>query len=160
MHSIVFFSILFVTVTGNPIVFGVQDACEVQFRTYDTCSGTLTVKPECKSSMLNLTDSFTSQLCETTLFVWSYPSNNLTIIIETPFTKKHEKYAISLYNDRIIGVIPHVYRIIDGKEIDVTSKEQKLTQYSDSNYQIILKFQAPPSLTVKGADLAYDVINA
>lgn len=167
MQSSLLFSVLLVAASMESIVLGIpvtddftQESCDVRFTTYDTCSGTLSVSRSCKASMFNLTDSFTSELCTWTNFFWSYPTNNLTIIIETPFTKKQQNYEIRFENDQMKAAIEHVYRLIDGKEIDVTTDEKTLIQKSDSNYQIILKLQAPPELIAYGVYLVYEVVQS
>ncbi len=44
-------------------------------------------------------------------------------------------------------VVLHVYRIFNNEETEVTTREGTLVQVSDSNYQVILNFQGPPSST-------------
>jgi len=89
-------------------------------------------------------------------FFWSYPVNNMTLIIETPFTQKHQHYTITLDNEQVYGAITNVYRIINDKEIKITTPDKTIIQHSDSNYQIILKFQAPTHLSRYGVNINYE----
>ena len=67
----------------------------------------------------------------------------MTLIIETPYTQARQPYRISLDNSLIMEDVLHVYRIINNQETDVTTLDDQLVQSSDSNYQIMLKFQGP-----------------
>jgi hypothetical protein len=167
MASILLFLVLLLTVIAEPIVLGVpvtdndiHESCEAQLSPHADpyqCSGTVSVRLDCKISTLNLTHTNMSERCNSIDLFWSYPVDNLTMIIETPFSKKQQAYTIELNNERIMGAISHVYRLIDGKEIEVTTKESKLIQHSDSKYQVILKLQGPPKLTYYGVFIDYDV---
>jgi hypothetical protein len=170
MASILFFFVLLVTVVVEPIVLGVSvtdndihESCEAQLWPHDEpyqCSGGVSVNLDCQTSKLNLTHTNISQICTSIDLFWSYPVGNLTMIIETPFSKKQQAYTIELNNERVMGAISHVYRLIDGKEIEVTTKESKLIQHSDSKYQVILKLQGPPKLTYYGVFIDYDIIKS
>lgn len=81
----------------------------------------------------------------------------MTLVLDSPFTGSQQKYQMSFDNQQIMSAVSHVYRIIDGEEIDVTTTEPKLIQTSDDNYQIILKFEGPTSLTRYGLNIVYDV---
>ena len=59
---------------------------------------------------------FSLKSCTEVNLSWDYPTNNLTIIIETPFTQQHQPYAVNLDNYWLFGVQP--YRILNGKEIE------------------------------------------
>ncbi|CAF3997688.1 unnamed protein product, partial [Rotaria sp. Silwood1] len=77
---------------------------------------------------------------------WAYPMNNFTIIIEAPFTQQLQSYSIAIDNALIKESDIRVYRILDGREIEVKSTGDVIVQNSDSNYQVILKFQAPSTI--------------
>ncbi|CAF1229440.1 unnamed protein product [Rotaria sordida] len=72
--------------------------------------------------------------------------NNFTIIIETPFTQQLQPYSVAIDNGLIKGSDIRVYRILDGREIEVKSTGDFIVQNSDSNYQVILKLQAPSTI--------------
>jgi hypothetical protein len=79
------------------------------------------------------------------------------MIIETPFTEKQKAYAIYIANEGMMGPVEHIYRLINDQEIEITTTDSKLIQYSDSNYQIILKFQSPSEFTYYGVFIDYEV---
>ncbi|CAF1580642.1 unnamed protein product [Rotaria magnacalcarata] len=64
---------------------------------------------------------------------------------------------LSFDNDHMMGAISNVYRLIDGKETEVTTTASKLIQYADSNYQVVLKLQGPPNLFYYGVFIDYEV---
>lgn len=51
--------------------------------------------------------------------------------------------------------ISHIYRIINNEEIEITADRHSLIQDSDSNYQIVLKFQAPSHFIRDSVDIPY-----
>ena len=79
----------------------------------------------------------------------------MTLVIETPFTRTHRRFLMRLDNQQLAGAVSHVYRIFNNQETDVTTRDDTLIQYSDPNYQIILKFQGPTSLSRYGVDIDY-----
>ncbi|CAF2510894.1 unnamed protein product [Rotaria sp. Silwood2] len=121
------------------------------------CSATISVHTDCKSSTVDLTDTEIANSCTTGSFFWSYPTNNLTIIIKTPFTKKQEAFKIDIDNQQLMQYVLHVYRVFDDKELEVTTTADRLIQDS-SNYEIALKFEGPPNLMYYGVFINYNVI--
>src|SRR5689334_7785285 len=76
----------------------VDESCKVQI--YDgstTCSGLIVASRSCNESTANLSKT-RFELCDAVDLTWSYPMNNLTIIVETPFTQQHQPYAININN--------------------------------------------------------------
>lgn len=67
----------------------------------------------------------------------------MTYVIETSHTQAHQAYTISLANSPLMQDGARVYRIINNQETDVTTSDARIVQLSDSNYQVILKFQGP-----------------
>ncbi|CAF3280909.1 unnamed protein product [Rotaria socialis] len=156
--------VLLVSVIVRPVVLGVpvrdndvHESCEAQFWSNDLCSGTVSVRGDCKTATLNFAHTNMSEICTSINFFWSYPIGNLTIIIETPFTIKQQNYMVQFDNDHMMGAISNVYRLIDGKETEVTTTASKLIQYADSNYQVVLKLQGPPNLFYYGVFIDYEV---
>ncbi|CAF1434492.1 unnamed protein product [Adineta steineri] len=148
-------------VQGVPVTDNhMRESCEAHFYSYgaDPCDGTVSVRGGCKSSTLNFAHTNTSKTCTSVKFFWSYPVDNLTMIIETPFTEKQQQYSIKFNVDRTMGAITNVFRIFGREEILITPAESKLIQPSDSNYQIILKLQGPSKLTSYGVFIDYEVV--
>jgi hypothetical protein len=54
-----------------------------------------------------------------------------SILIETPFTKTRRPFMIELDNRRMMNVILHVYRLINGRETEITTKENKIKQLKE-----------------------------
>jgi hypothetical protein len=57
-----------------------------------------------------------------------------------------------------MGAFSHVYRVFNNEETEITTQDAKLIQYSDSNYQVILKFQGPSHLSLYGVNINYDSV--
>jgi hypothetical protein len=92
--------------------------------------------------------------------MWSYPTNNLTITIETSFTKQSQAYTLSINNGQIQDYTIRMYRITNGKEVEIKSTDDRIVLNSDANYQVILKLQGPPSIFYYGFPLSYTVARA
>lgn len=85
------------------------------------------------SACVNLIES-----CSSAYLQWAYPANNPTLVIGT---QQQQPSTVSVDNDQLVGISSHIYRIIDDKEIEVTTKGHKLVQKSDSHYQVKLKLE-------------------
>lgn len=100
----------------------------------------------CKSAFLNLGNT-EYKSCSTVGFGWwSGSTNNLTLTIETSFTQQRQSYLIQLNNQQLKEFKDYsvrFFRILNNEETELISTDDIITQYSDSNYQIILKFQGP-----------------
>lgn len=128
--------------------------CQIHIDNLADCSAVISTSGGCSSVTANLTDTVYAK-CQTTNFFWSYPLFNLTLIIETSFTQEKQIYSIDLDNAELAGAITHVYRIYNQNQIDITTKDKIITQKSDDNGQIILKFQGPTVLSRYGVNLSY-----
>nr|BAJ97444.1 predicted protein [Hordeum vulgare subsp. vulgare] len=146
-YYFLFAIVLLVSYTGARTV--INDSCESHLDTLDNCAGTISFSGYCYSSKIELHDTEFAK-CTGVYFFWSYPLNNMTLVIETPFTQKRQAFTVSLKTEALAGAVSHVYRIIDDKETDVTTREPVLAQDSDANYQVILKFQGPTHLSRYG----------
>ncbi|CAF0908376.1 unnamed protein product [Rotaria sordida] len=153
LSSIVFLFLISVLIVENSAV----KSCKAQVYPSDTCRTSLSVPNDCDSGIFNLTNTDYAK-CNTMNIFWSYPQKNLTLIIETPFTEQHQRYAIYLDNEQLMSAVSRVYRIINNQERCVTTKDKTLIQYSDSNYKIILKFQGPESFERYGVNIDYNVL--
>jgi hypothetical protein len=85
--------------------------------------------------------------------------NNLTVIIETPFTEKHQPYSIRLQNQQLKTQISHIYQVCkSGAHTELKLQDDIITVKSNEDYQIILEFQAPTKFIFFGAFIKYDVV--
>jgi hypothetical protein len=154
--------LLLVTVTvislvrSAPVTNGTIDSCDDRFYPAGQCSGIIESNGTCQESKFNLGNTNISTCISVELF-WSYPIDNLTITIETPFTKKQQAYTIYINNEKLQGAIAHIFRVFNGQETEVTTTDKRLIQYSDANYQVILKFQTPPTPVYLGVFINYEV---
>jgi hypothetical protein len=112
---------------------------------------------DCRSTNVSLSNTEYANCTADRLF-WSYPLYNMTLTIETLFTRQHQPFTIALDNVKLSTAISNVYRIINNQETDVTTHDKTLIQHSDSNYQIILKFQGPTRLTRYGINIEYKTV--
>jgi frataxin-like iron-binding protein CyaY len=73
--------------------------------------------------------------------------NNLTVIVDTLLTQKHQPYAIELQIQQLKTQISHISQVDEGgADIELTPEGDIMTVKSNTDYQIILKFQAPTEL--------------
>jgi hypothetical protein len=134
----------------------ISSSCNANIDRYSPCTATVSFGDWCTSAVLNFTNTPSAQ-CLGINFVWSVPVNNLTMILETSYTKTRQAYKIAFVNSALMEVITNVYQIINNKEIDVTSHDNTLILNSDSNYQVIVKFQAPSKHGRSIVFIRYDV---
>ena len=117
-------------------------------RLYDSstpCHGIISVPGSCTSATARLATT-TLKSCDAVGINWGYPMNNLTIIIETPFTQQRQPYAIHIDNWFFKLYPLPMYRILDGKETEIKITDDPIVQKSDSNYQVIIKLQADTTI--------------
>ena len=130
-------------------------SCEAKvFDSPGSCQSRISILKPCDSATLSLGTTHLKSCTEVNLS-WDYPTNNLTIIIETPFTQQRQPYAVNLDNYWLFGVQP--YRILNGKEIELKPTDKPLAEKSDSNYQVVVKLQAPPTLSLYVLFFNYNV---
>lgn len=149
MLLIISFCLLITFIQANPIV---DQSCEVHASEPSDCYTNVWVPNTCHSATLDLTKSEFTKSCNNVTLFWSYPVDNLTITFgnghNTPFT-------MAIPTEYLLAALPHIYRIIDGRETEVTTTKPELIQTSDSNNHIILKFQGPPALYFYGVFINY-----
>jgi hypothetical protein len=146
MLSPIIFFVLLSTGLVQAVPFA-DESCEAQiYNSSSSCSGLITVPRSCQSATANLaTTGFKS--CDAVDFSWAYPIDNLTIIIETPFTRQHQPYAIHIDNKQFKAYPLPIYRILDGHETEIKTRDDIIVEKSDSKYQIILKLQAETTVS-------------
>jgi len=135
----------------------IDSSCETHINKMDACQAVVSFSGDCYSSTVNLSNTEYAK-CTANSFFWSYPLNNLTLIIETSFTQKHQPYTIYLDNEQLMTAVSHVYRVFNNQEDEITTKEKTLKQDSDENYQIRLKFQGPTHLSRYGVNIDYESV--
>ncbi len=102
----------------------------------DPCWRIVSITGFCKSSTLNLSNTSIAR-CSVIHLSWAY--------------------AIYIDNDGMMGPVEHIYRLINDQEIEITTTDSKLIQYSDSNYQVILKLQNPSKFIYYDVFIDYQV---
>jgi hypothetical protein len=156
MSFFVLLAMLVAMAQANPLKS--ESSCDAQFYETDECWATVSVQRDCKSAKLNLSNSNISKSCSSVDVGWAYPMNNLTVTIETPFTQQRQPYAVIFNNKWLMEALTNVYRVFNNQETEVITHDTTLIQYSDSNYQVILKFQAPSTISAYKVFLNYDVV--
>ena len=137
-----------------------EDTCIAQLLTpSSSCWNSIIVPRSCQSATINL-GTTDLKACAAVGLMWSYPTNNLTITIETSFTEQAHAYSIDIDNSQIKDYTIRIYRVRDGQEVEIKSTDDRIVLNSDANYQIILKFQGPPSIFYYGFPLSYTVVKA
>lgn len=74
--------------------------------------------------------------------MWSFPYNNLTLVIETKHTPLREPFFINIENSEMKEFPFRIYRIQGTSETEIKSVTNTILQNSDQNFQVILKIQA------------------
>ena len=147
------FLILVITLTGHARTI-IDSSCETHIDKINTCKAVISFSGDCYSTIVNMSNTEYAN-CTSNTFFWSYPRNNMTLIIDTQFTQKRQPYTIYLDNEQLMAAMSHIYRIFNNQETEITTKDRTLIQYSDVNHQIILKFQSPTQLSRYGVNIDY-----
>ncbi|CAF0943575.1 unnamed protein product [Rotaria sordida] len=159
MLSIIAFLVLIaaILIHSTPII---QESCTVKILNSSLpCWTGITSPRTCKSAILNLGDTKYKSCTTVGLGWWSDSTNSLTINIETPFTQERQPYSIYLNNEQLKQFKDYdvkIYRILNGQETELISSDDVIIQSSDSNYQVILKFQGPTMYNV--LPIIYEVV--
>ena len=111
-----------------------------------------------QDEVLNLAKTELAKSDTSVKLFWNYPTGAMTIIIETAFTEKQKSYAIRIDGKSLKPAISNVYRILDDQETEVAITDDDIILDSDSNYQVIVKFQGPSETTYYGVYINYDII--
>jgi hypothetical protein len=151
--------VVFATLCDTSPVMGSMntDSCETHISPLETCNAVVSTSGDCQSSTINLTNTEYAQ-CSSNNFFWSYPMKNMTFIIETPLTQSRQGYIMYLDNVQLSQGISRVFRLFNNQETEVTTRGDKLIQYSDTNYQIVLKFEGPDRLSRYGVVINYQTV--
>ncbi|CAM2723715.1 unnamed protein product [Rotaria socialis] len=106
--------------------------------------------------VINLANTEIAKTWKSAVLQWHYAHDDMTLIIETPFTQQRQRYTISLGVERLKSNVARATQIIDDKETDVNMNDSHVTLNCDSNYQVILKFYIESTLYIIW--IKYDVI--
>jgi len=137
----------------------ITNTCDAPIERYSNCTGRVESVDGCTSAFVNFTNTPSAQ-CTAINYLWTQPADNLTMILETSFTKADQAYKINFDNYSLLELVTHVYQIINNQEIEVTTHTSTLTLPSDSNYQVIVKFETPAQSTVSAIDIRYEAVKS
>ncbi|CAF5134398.1 unnamed protein product, partial [Rotaria sp. Silwood1] len=84
--------------------------------------------------------------------------NTLIVTIVTPFTQKRQPFFIRLDNEQMKLAISRVCQVSPQGSTELQPIGNIITAKSDSNYQVVLKFEAPPTLRFYGVFIKYTVV--
>ncbi len=156
MFSLFLSSVIFIGSIAHALPI---NRCEVSNFDQTTCNLHVGFPSACKSSTLHLANSSLSTSCSSVRIFWDYPMNNLTVIIETPFTQIQQPYSIHLRSQRMKPQISHIYQVSEsGAYTELIPEGDIITVNSNTDYQIILMFQAPTRMIFFGVYIEYDII--
>ncbi len=137
----------------------ITSTCNAPIDRYSNCTARVESVDGCTSALVNFTNTPSAQ-CTAINYLWVQPANNLTMILETSFTQTHQAYKINFDNYSLLELVTHVYQIINNQEIEVTTHASILTLLSDSNYQVIVKFETPAQSTVSAIGIRYEAVKS
>lgn len=144
------------------ITFITADSCTAKTLTSSLSCWSGVVSPRtCQSASLNLGNTEYASCSTVGLGWWSDSTNNLTLTIETSFTQQRQPYSINLNNQQLKQFKEFsvkFYRILNNVETELISADDNIRQDSDSNYQIILKFQGPTTYNL--LPIIYEVLKS
>lgn len=135
------------------------NTCNALIDRYSNCTARVESVDGCTEAIINFTNTPSAQ-CNGINYLWAQAANNLTMIIETSYTKVHQAYKIIFNNSWLMELVTHVYQIINNQEIEVTTKASTLTLNSDSNYQIIVKFESPADPPISATGISYEAVKS
>lgn len=141
----------------NPIAGSTNNSCVPDLFQFSRCHPTVSFDFDCRTSTFNLAQHRNISSCSSVNIFWSYPMNNLTVIIQTQWTQKHRPYTIHVRANYLKPQILHLYRINQGIEKEIKIRGKVIKEKSDKNYEVILKFQAPKTLQFYGVFIEYNV---
>ncbi|CAF3571103.1 unnamed protein product [Rotaria sp. Silwood1] len=130
----------------------------IYFQIQEPGKATVGFENHADSRVLNLANTELAQTPDSIEIFWSYPTGTMTLIIETPYTKQHQPYTISLHAEHLKPSIEHIYRLLDGKQTEIPMNDTNIVQKSDSNYQVILQLQGSPQMKTYGVYIKYDIL--
>ncbi|CAF2863196.1 unnamed protein product [Rotaria sp. Silwood2] len=160
MFSSLSLTFLFIAVFTGTITYAapVSNAvCKANFFDQGTCDIRVGTPSSCQKSTLNLAESKLAS-CKSGSIFWSYPMNTLIVTIETPFSQKRQPFSIRLENEQMKLAISRVCQVSPQGSTELQPIGNIITAKSDSNYQVVLKFEAPPKLTFFGVLIKYTVV--
>ena len=137
---------------------GLEESTNLNLVIGEDGKATVSFSDDGKPKILNIASTELATSCSSVELFWSYPVGAMILIIETPFTKKQQSYAVRISNEHLTPAISNVYRIVDNHEVEVTKTDSDLIFDSDANYQVIVKFQGPPQMTYYGVFIHYKII--
>ncbi|CAF1532468.1 unnamed protein product [Rotaria sordida] len=119
---------------------------------------TAALENDAETQVLNLVHTELAQSPDSVQLFWSYPTKIMSSITERPFTEQRRPYTVSLHAESLRRPIKNVYRVLNGQQTEIPISNGNIIQQSNSDYQVILQFQAPPNITTYGTYIKYDIL--
>ncbi|CAF4096520.1 unnamed protein product [Rotaria sp. Silwood2] len=135
-----------------------NDICKANFFDEGICDIGVSVPGSCQESTLNLAQSKLVS-CNSGSIFWNYPMNTLIVTFETPFTQKRQSFSIRLNKQQINQAISRVCQVSPNGSSELKPIGNIITAKSDSNYQVVLKFEAPSTMRFYGVFIKYSVVS-
>ncbi|CAF1281737.1 unnamed protein product [Rotaria sordida] len=134
-----------------------NDACQAKFDNRDTCRIGVMADFSCLISTLNLAETNLAS-CNSGSIFWSYPSNTLKVTFKTLFTQKRQPFSIRLDTEEIMLAVSRVCQVSPEASFELQPVGNIIIAKSDSNYEVVLKFEAPPRWKFYGRNINYIVV--
>ncbi|CAF3832664.1 unnamed protein product [Rotaria sp. Silwood1] len=160
MFSSLSLTFLFIAVFTGTITYAApvsNDVCKANFFDQGTCEIGVGTSSSCQTSTLNLAESKLAS-CNSGSIFWNYPVNTLIVTIVTPYTQKRQPFFIRLDNEQMKLAISRVCQVSPQGSAELQPIGNIITAKSDSNYQVVLKFEAPSTLRFYGVFIKYTVV--
>ena len=135
-----------------------ESSCETMVYDYSACYFGLSYGSGCKSQVSYVGKNPKAVSCSSVNIFWSYPNNNLTLVIETSFTQARQPFSIRLDQRQLKPVISHACNIAQDKGTELNLNNDVSVVKSDKNYQVVIKFQAYSGPQAYGVNIKYDVL--
>jgi hypothetical protein len=158
MQSSIVFCLLVGSLISVHASVPAKRSCDPTVFENSKCNLGISYDRSCKSMKLNLGKNAKIKLCSTVNIFWSYPTNNLTLVIETSFTSERQPFRIRLSRKQLKPQISYVYRVVKRQVTELKPSNRTSVVKSDSQYRVMIKFQAPSKLQYYGVFIKYDVL--
>ena len=162
LSPLTFFSLFILAIITNSVAstgtVG-QDPCKPRVTEKSKCYLDLYVNSQCKAAVIRFAGTDLTKSCDSVNMFWNYPINNLTLIIDTPYTANKQAYAIRLNTGGLSSTFFRIYQVQKNSICKaLKSRKGVITAKCDQDYQVGLKFQGPKYISLFGVFIQYSVV--